>query len=410
MKRTLLFIVGLAGSGALTLTYAMFQGGFVSWFLFFATFLLIAYEVGTWLWGSSQLECERILSANRLTAGQSLQVELVLRNRSKWPIFWASLEDVLRSWSALHRGGTRTLLYPGFRKETRVQYSILHMPRGRFEFPKTIVQTGDLFGFVQQSKMYPSDDHVMVYPKIIPITVWNTANQYRSGATQAQNRITEESGNVFGVRDYTQGDRLSRIHWRASARTGALKSKEFELHFANDLMFFLDRSVYDYPFSKVAFELAVTTVVSLIHYSIQKKHAAGLISFGKERKMYPLSHRPEQFAKILDHLAVVLPDSDALFHDTVLREAQSLPRGSTIVLVTPLIRDETVRLFGLLTHRNIQVELFLIHPELVIPEELNQKLARSAAFGTVVHVIRKEKDLPESLKGGGRYGQSLGNG
>ena len=41
-------------------------------------------------------------------------------------------------------------------------------------------------------------------------------------------RLYEDPTRIAGVRSYTPGDSLMRVHWRATARTGQLHSKVYE--------------------------------------------------------------------------------------------------------------------------------------------------------------------------------------
>ena len=48
-------------------------------------------------------------------------------------------------------------------------------------------------------------------------------------AAQLVHRLYEDPTRISGVRPYEAGDPLNRVHWRATARTGALHSKRISM-------------------------------------------------------------------------------------------------------------------------------------------------------------------------------------
>ncbi|UTW70467.1 hypothetical protein KHA80_08585 [Anaerobacillus sp. HL2] len=60
----------------------MFQGGFVSWFLFYSTALVILITVIFALMPIGQIEVKRKFSAQRLVAGEDLKVTITITRNS----------------------------------------------------------------------------------------------------------------------------------------------------------------------------------------------------------------------------------------------------------------------------------------------------------------------------------------
>ncbi|MBL0389225.1 DUF58 domain-containing protein [Tumebacillus sp. ITR2] len=383
-----------------TFAYGKFQGGFASWFLFYTVLLLSFYEFGTSRFALRQSNSTRKLSSHKLSAGQTLEVDIMVTLVGRWPLPWLVIEDSLPTRLLLQSGTNRELHFPGFNKKLRLTYSLPNMPRGKYQLGDTYMTTGDLFGLFKKEVVHRRFDDVTVYPKVVPIKHWHTVNKFNAGSSYAQNRMSEDSSNVIGVRDYAPGDRLSRIHWRASARTGELKTKEFELHVTNDLMFFLNRSEQAYRgASNQLFETAVTTCASLAKYAIGKKYSVGLVSYGRERMTIPQSRNLEQYMRIIEHLAIVQPDGADDFQDTLLREVNYLSRGSTAVLLTPVIDDKLVQLIGFLEHRKIKAEVFYFVGGRQLDEADHARIGKMNTFGVVTHLIRDENELEDVLRG-----------
>lgn len=387
-----------------TFAYGKFQGGYASWFMFYSAVLLCAYVTLTARFALRSAESTRRLSSHKLTAGQSLDVQVMLHIDGRWPLPYVLLEDSLPTRLLLQSGSSRELHFPGFQRKLALLYTLPNMPRGKYTLGDTHILTGDIFGLVKKELIHRRTDDVTVYPKVVPIKYWHTVNQFNTGNSYAQNRMSEDSSNVIGVRDYSPGDRLSRIHWRATARTGQLKTKEFELHVTNDLMFFLNRAEQAYlGGSNQLFEMAVTTCASLAKYASSKKYSVGLVSYGQEKMTIPQSRNFEQYMRIIEHLAIVQPDAANDFHEVILREVNYLSRGSTAVLITPVVDDQLVNLIGFLEYRKIKAELFFLVGGRGLTEGDQERIGKLAAFGVQTYIVRDENELEDVVRGPMNY-------
>jgi len=392
-----------------TFCYSKLEGGFTSGFVFYASAALLLYESLNYWLGAVHPEAERKLSSQRVTAGQSVQVSIIVRFRGKWSTPWVIIEDSISARLRLQTGNHYALSFPGFERACRLRYELTNVQRGRYRFHAVNIITGDLFGLISKEASCPVRDELIVYPKVIPIRFWSTVNQFNTGYSFAQNRVSQDTTNVLGIRDYAQGDRLSRIHWPATARTGSLKSKEFELHVTNDIMFYMNRYGSDYRRTPSSiFELVVTTTVSLCRYAMEKRYAVGAISHGKDRFLMPMGRKMEQFFRLLEHMSTVQPDGDQKFAEIVLKDTINLARGSTVILVSPIIDETMVSLAGLLSYRKVKTEFFWITQMLTLDEESRQRVNKLSLAGVNVYMIREEKEINEALRGPLSYATTNG--
>jgi uncharacterized protein (DUF58 family) len=383
-----------------TFANGKFEGGFAPWFLFYTTLLLVIYEWATERFSIRGSSSTRKLSSHKLSAGQTLEVDVLVTVEGKWPLPWLVVEDSLPTRLLLQSGSNRELHFPGFNRKVRLTYQLPNMPRGKYILGDTHLLTGDVFGLYKKEVVHSRTDEITVYPKVVPIKYWHTVHKFNTGNSYAQNRMAEDSSNVIGVRDYAAGDRLSRIHWRASARTGSLKTKEFELHVTNDLMFFLNRSSRAYiGGSNQLFELAVTTGASLSKYAVQRKFSIGLVSYGRERLTLPQSRNMEQFFRMIEHLAIVQPDGEDEFTDVILKEVNYLQRGSTVVLLTPVLDDQLIKVISFLDYRKIKTELFYMVGGRTVDEADHARIGKLSTLGVHTYLISDENELEDVVRG-----------
>src|SRR3954471_8225294 len=77
----------------LTFSYAMFQGGFVSWFLFYSFLPFAIYCVTISLYPLNELEVTRILPKSDYNAGEPIKVEVIVKRAKSFPLFYLLIED-----------------------------------------------------------------------------------------------------------------------------------------------------------------------------------------------------------------------------------------------------------------------------------------------------------------------------
>ncbi len=122
------------------------------------------------------------------------------------------------------------------------------------------------------------------------------------------------------MRDYQPGDSFNRISWRASARTGRMMVKEFELDPTADVWVVLDLDArahvrglirdlaHDDPLANLLAnateEYAVTVAASLARHFINQNRTVGLMAAGQHREIIP-TDRARQLLKVLEALAVL---------------------------------------------------------------------------------------------------------
>src|SRR3954451_6500161 len=77
----------------LTFSYAMFEGGFVSWFLFYSFLPFAIYCMSLSFYSLNELEITRILPKSDFNAGETLKVTVKVKRANAFPLFFLLIED-----------------------------------------------------------------------------------------------------------------------------------------------------------------------------------------------------------------------------------------------------------------------------------------------------------------------------
>ncbi len=377
---------------AVTYAFAKFQGGFASWFLFYSTFTFFGYGVLAYALMFAGLQVTREIDRDRLQDGEDVVVCLRLRRKVWFPLGWnlvtESLPDKLAGFYEPHR----QLVFPWFRREIVIRYVIPAVPRGFYQLGECTVSAGDFFGFIQRTKTFPLLNEFLVYPSYRKLSDWQTGDGRISGNIHVSHRSSDDVAAVRGVRDYQRGDRLSQIHWRASARGQGLKTKEFEHQAMNQMVFFLDveKRAYQQKDPQL-FELAVKWTASLVYDASRRQHPFGFVCKQKDRIVIPPGNTQAHFFRVFDQLARVTPDGEYPFAQLLGREAMEFLQGSTLVVITSALDKPLLRQMLELAGSGRNVHFFWIHQRQTLTDEERQALRLLAAGRVACRTVLPEE-------------------
>src|SRR4051812_23830034 len=124
MNNTFQFVRGvwklfvLFALNMITFSYAMFQGGFVSWFLFYSFLPFSLYGLCLALYPLADFTVEWKLQKRNYHANEVLNMNLTFKRNSFFPLFFIILEDFLpEAWNENgYKEKNKAFLFPGFRR------------------------------------------------------------------------------------------------------------------------------------------------------------------------------------------------------------------------------------------------------------------------------------------------------
>ncbi len=118
----------------------------------------------------------------------------------------------------------------------------------------------------------------------MPLRGYDLASRRPIGEVRLTHRLFEDPTRIAGVRGYQHGDPLNRIHWRATARTGALHCKIYEPSCIAGVTLLLDfhKEVYTARREPHRSELANHGAASLANAVYQMGQQIGLVTNGRD--------------------------------------------------------------------------------------------------------------------------------
>lgn len=328
--------------------YLLFQGGKTSLMLFMIINALAVYlMLGRWS-GISGVQGSRLLDTNSrgsalLTAGMRLHVKL----RMQIPGFWPLPYIIVREKLVRSTGGESQLyemsFVPDYRRRGEVHFETAPLRRGRYQFQTTDCSTRDIFGLFEHRGSFFQSLNIQVLPRIIELKEWQLFRRSQRGVFQHTftSLWAKETTQIDGVREYIHGDRLSRIHWNATAKTGQWKSKEFEREALPRVVFVLDRNENSYQ-GLDQFELAVSVAASLLELTISRGMPIGFVSSGHKSYWYGEGRTPVSRDEVLQHLVDVESDGKLNLSEVLGQVAERYEPGIHIIVISSSMDGQTL--------------------------------------------------------------------
>ncbi|MNF87039.1 hypothetical protein D3C84_694940 [compost metagenome] len=199
------------------------------------------------------------------------------------------------------------------------------------------------------------------------------------------------------------GDKLSRIHWNATAKTGEWKSKAFERESLPRTIVVLDRNLEAYGIRQERFELAVSVAASLIDLGMRHETAMGLVSPGEKSMVVLPRTGTEQRVTITSHLTVVEPDAATPLFVSLQRLETVWEPGTLVIVVSGAQGDDMLRALNWLSRKGVTVSYIGVdegdarYGRAIKPAWLHALRAK----GWTAHSVRQLQELPSVLEGGG---------
>ncbi|GIO34105.1 MULTISPECIES: DUF58 domain-containing protein [Paenibacillus] len=387
---------------AASLLFVLFQGGKTSLMLLAMISILVLYLIAGGLGGIRRVHGRRALTAeldqgHALQAGEQVKVSLQFDVPGFLPMPYVVIREVMKR----HNGETWSFeesVIPDFRGSGELTFQTPPLERGRYYFTETECVTEDIFGLVEHKGTFHVPGQFRVLPRTVPISDWKLVDRNsRLAGPQRSAASRRETTQINGVRDYVYGDRISRIHWNATAKTGSWKSKEFEYDSVPKIMVVLDAVAGHYTSDK-QFELAVSTAASLIQYAAQKRMCLGLMTAGETPKCFTPTENAGELQRMMHHLVDVTADGFGELQPKLEKHARIFPSGCLLVLVSPKTGGKTLEALRWAGTRGYTPSHILVAPSGDNDKQGWVSMLRTA--GTYGCSVSDLKDLPGALGGG----------
>jgi uncharacterized protein (DUF58 family) len=170
-------------------------------------------------------------------------------------------------------------------------------------------------------------------------------------------RVTGDGSEIASVRRFQVGDKLRRIEWRTSLRSGELHVTSTVAEQDSSILLVVDCGTEVGTSDPVAgtvssLDVAVRAAGALAEHYLHRGDRVGLRVLGAVRRgVLPLGSGRRHLRRVLDELAWIVPGQRQELDPQRLR----LPPGTVVIVLTPLLSEQSVLLVTTLAQRGLDL-------------------------------------------------------
>lgn len=328
--------------------------------------------------GSAQprpnLKLHRTLDADRIEENGRINVTLTVTNRGASTSLVGVTEQLPAALTVVEGEASCLRVVKG-NERIHLRYALL-APRGEYTLPGVRVTSWHRPPLVSSATRLTHSTTFRVFPRreeLKAIEIRPRRTRVYAGSVKAN--LGGEGLDFFGCREYSSGDSMRRVNWRAYAHSGSLVVNEYEQERIADVSIVLDareRVHSDLTSKEGTFDYAVRAAASMACHFLKLGNRVGLLAYGNYLDWTYPGYGKSQQERILDALARSTPADKVAFEDLRYIPTRLFPSRSQLVVISPLADENDVEILGLLRARGYAIILIAPNP---IPFQLS--VARS---------------------------------
>jgi uncharacterized protein (DUF58 family) len=332
-------------------------------------------------------------------AGDDVAFRLQAMNRGRSAVAPARVEDGLGAFAPAAFALERLLSGA----QVAVEVARRAQRRGVYTSTEVTLSSCWPFGLARSSRSLPVPCPVTVVPSWVDLRSFPLLEPSSYPAEALHERARMGAGVEYrGVREYRPGDSTRSIHWRSSARRGALVVREYEEEVYNRVAIVIAGADHGSP-PRSSFEALVTSAASIAVYALTTGHPVELLR--------PTADGGSERVAGVDRAAVLMwlagcGPLDAPLEPVVSASVASVGRRGTVAICAPSAGragaslPDAARTVQSVGARAVPVvALSSTWEPLSIAGAREDTLLRALGARAVIRTLSSDKDLESCLQG-----------
>lgn len=316
--------------------------------------------------------------------GEEIQMIEEIANDKLLPLPWLRLEALMHAGLQFRQqsnfsinGGIQVQNHKSFfslMSYTKVirRHQVRCLQRGCYTLQTATLTCGDLFGLrsVHTTHRFGEESRLLVYPGRVPIADIPIPFHNLQGDMEVRRWIVQDPFNIVGVREYSNGDPLNTLNWKATARSGRLQVHNRGFTSDQRLLIWLNFDISENMWDTVAhperIEQGIRYAASLSEFAISRGIPTGFSCNGQ------LVGRPAEAVRLapaggrshmndIDETMAMLVIARSITFDVFLeQEVERVTADSDIVLFTSYVSSRMEQLLNRLRHNGNAVQMIIL--------------------------------------------------
>jgi len=267
------------------------------WFIVFTILLLFLLAVIYERSALKGVSYSRYFSSRAVYEGEGVEMVEEIVNAKLLPLPWLRLESSIAlnlvfgnqenlgiSSGEIYQNHISLFFLRSYRHIKR-RHQVVCMRRGFYRLESVTMTTGDPFGMSKKVKTFPLQLELLVYPVLLdyddlplPVHSW-------LGELPVKRWIVEDPFLTAGIREYSPGDPMGLVNWKATARTGSLQVHKKDYTADSRLVICLNVEISDSMWKTVTdverIELGIRYAATVADYALQHGIQTGILCNGR---------------------------------------------------------------------------------------------------------------------------------
>ncbi|WP_088105560.1 DUF58 domain-containing protein [Halalkalibacter urbisdiaboli] len=333
----------------------------IAWVIF-VTFLIVGIQGYIYnKWGLTRIFYTRSFNEKAVHEGEQVEMIDEIVNKKLLPVPWLRLESKIHTHLKFRKEAVtdneidgddfhRTLFSLMPYQKIKRRQKLTCMKRGYYRYEEVSLSTGDIFGFGSTFRSVPSSAEITVYPKITSLNEIPLPAHSWLGDIVVRRWIIDDPFLISGVRDYSYGDPLNAVNWKATARTNRLQVSQKDFTADHHLMLYVNfnqtEDIWLPIVNKEQVELAISYAASIAQYAINKGVPTGfgcnsyLNEMKKESIRIPPENSRQQLMYVLETMAKLKMGTSMSFPFFLQEDIDRGLVGADILIITSIVTEK----------------------------------------------------------------------
>ncbi len=223
-------------------------------------------------------------------------------------------------------------------------YTFTPTKRGAFTFGQLAIFITTPFQLWKRRFYCGEESHIKVYP--------DYSKTIKHGMLSAEHRLNQmgvhkkrqrgEGTNFNQLREFRQGDRLSSIDWKATARMNKIISKEFQQEKDQQVIILLDcsKNMRSKDSELSHFDHTLNATLLLSYIAVKQGDSVGLMTFGGSSRWIKPTKSPKTVNRILEELYDLEPTGLTPDYINMAEKCQAMIKKRALIIVISNARQE----------------------------------------------------------------------
>lgn len=288
-----------------------------------------------------------------------------------------------------------------------VTYQIRFVRRGAHAFTPAHVLVDSMLGLWRRLHFVAEESQTRAYPNYEPVVrfaLLATANRVEQMGIVKRRRMGS-SLDFHQLRDYQDGDVLSRIDWKATSRRRSLVSRDFEETRNQTILLVPDcgRRMRALDGGLSQFDHCLNAMLLIAFIALRQGDEVGVAGFGGVQRWLPPVRGAHSMPKLLNHLYDYEATSEPSDFIEAAERVMTLQRRRALVILLTNLRSEDgatlAAAVGAMQRRHLVLAATLREQELEQAAEAPvDHLHDALRYGALTHYFGERRRLLESLR------------